>query len=312
MKKGAAMKKALSSLMILVCLLTVNVLRAQELQCEVRVSSNKVEGSDKTIYQNLQNSLYEFINNTKFTEINFRQAEKIECSMLVDVTNRESNDFSAEISLALRRPVFKSNYSTPLFNYIDRRFYFEYTDGQTLDFNPNTYISNLTSTIGFYVYLFLGLDFDSFSPNGGDPFFAIAQSIVQSAPQPMDPKSDNGWSTTGRNNRYAIINDINNQSYQPLRQFLYDYHRNGLDVMAEKPEQGREAILGSLAHLQNVYDRNSMCYFLQLIVESKRDEIIQVFSQGDMKIRTEAANIMKAIDPSQSSRYDAMLQNKGM
>ncbi len=303
------MKKALSALLLLACLLTVNTVRAQELQCEVRVTSNKVQGSDKTIYQNLQTSLYEFINNTKFTEINFRQAEKIECSMLVDVTSREGNYFTAEISLALRRPVFKSNYSTPLFNYIDRRFYFEYMDGQPLDFNPNSFISNLTSTIGFYVYVFLGLDFDSFSPNGGDPFFAIAENIANTAPQEAD--SENGWSSSGRNNRHAIISDINNQSYQPLRQFLYEYHRHGLDIMADNPEQGREAILGSLGNLQSVYERNSMCYFLQLIVESKRDEIIQVFSQGDMKFRTEAANIMKAVDPSQSSRYDAMLQNNG-
>lgn len=304
------MKKALSILTILVGLLTVNTLRAQELQCEVRVTSNKLQGSDKTIYQNLQNSLFEFLNNTKFTEINFRQAEKIECSIVVDITSRESNDFSAEISLALRRPVFKSNYNTPLFNYIDRKFYFEYTDGLPLDFNPNSFISNLTSTIGFYVYVFLGLDFDSFSPYGGDPFFAIAETIANAAPQ--EPDSDNGWSSTGRQNRYALISDINNQSYRPLRQFFYDYHRNGLDVMAEKPEMGREAILSAIGNLQSVYERNSMCYFLQLIVESKRDEIIQVFSQGEMKIRTEAANIMKAIDPSQSSRYDAMLQNKGM
>ena len=303
------MKKALSALLLLACLLTVNTVRAQELQCEVRVSSNKIQGSDRTIYQNLQTSLHEFINNTKFTEINFRQAEKIECSMLVDVTSREGNYFTAEISLALRRPVFKSNYSTPLFNYIDRRFYFEYMDGQPLDFNPNSFISNLTSTIGFYVYVFLGLDFDSFSPNGGDPFFAIAENIANTAPQEAD--SENGWSSSGRNNRYAIISDINNQSYQPLRQFLYEYHRHGLDIMADNPEQGREAILGSLGNLQSVYERNSMCYFLQLIVESKRDEIIQVFSQGDMKFRTEAANIMKAVDPSQSSRYDAMLQNNG-
>ena len=303
------MKKALSALLLLACLLTVNTVRAQELQCEVRVSSNKIQGSDRTIYQNLQTSLYEFINNTKFTEINFRQAEKIECSMLVDVTSREGNYFTAEISLALRRPVFKSNYSTPLFNYIDRRFYFEYMDGQPLDFNPNSFISNLTSTIGFYVYVFLGLDFDSFSPNGGDPFFAIAENIANTAPQEAD--SENGWSSSGRNNRHAIISDINNQSYQPLRQFLYEYHRHGLDIMADNPEQGREAILGSLGNLQSVYERNSMCYFLQLIVESKRDEIIQVFSQGDMKFRTEAANIMKAVDPSQSSRYDAILQNNG-
>ena len=304
------MKRVFATLLIVFgCILNFNSLQAQELQCEVRVSSNKVQGSDKTIYQNLQTSLYEFINNTKFTEINFRQAEKIECSMLVDVSSREGNYFTAEISLALRRPVYKSNYSTPMFNYIDRKFYFEYTDGQTLEFNPNTYISNITSTIGFYVYLFLGLDFDSFSPNGGDPFFAIAETIANAAPQ--EAGSDNGWSSSGRQNRHAIISDINNATYQPLRQFIYDYHRQGLDMMAEKPDQGREAILGALTNLQAVYERNSMCYFLQLLIESKRDEIIQIFSQGEMKIRTEAANIMKAIDPSQISRYEEMLQNKG-
>ena len=303
------MKKVATFFLVFVCLMAVGPLKAQELQCDVRVSSNKVQGSDKTIYQNLQTSLYEFINNTKFTEINFRQAEKIECSMLVDVTGREGDYITAEISLALRRPVYKSNYSTPMFNYIDRKFTFEYTEGQTLDFNPNTYISNLTSTIGFYVYLFLGLDFDSFSPNGGTPFFEIAETIANAAPQ--EAGGDNGWSSTGRQNRHAIISDINNSTYQPLRQFLYEYHRQGLDVMAEHPEQGRESILSALNDLRSVYERNSMCYFLQLLIESKRDEIIQVFSQGDMKIRTEASKVMKAIDPSQSSRYDAMLQNKG-
>ena len=306
------MKKTLTTLLILLgCLLSASTLQSQELQCDVRVNANKVEGSDKSIYQNLQTSLYEFINNTKFTEINFKQAEKIECSMLVDVKSRENNYFSAEINLALRRPVYKSNYSTPLFNYLDRKFVFEYNEGQTLDFNPNTFINDITSTIGFYVYVFLGLDFDSFSPNGGDPFFAIAENIAKTAPQPSDPKADNGWSTTGRQNRYALISEINSATYQPLRQFIYDYHRQGLDMMTEKQDQAREAILNSIIQLGNVYERNSMSYFLQLLVESKRDEIIQVFSQGDMKIRTEAANIMKTVDPSQSSRYDEMLQNKG-
>ena len=304
------MKRVFATLLIaLGCLLSFSTMQAQELQCDVRVSSNKVQGSDKTIYQNLQTSLYEFINNTKFTEINFRQAEKIECSILVDVNSREGNYFTAEITLALRRPVYKSSYNTPMFNYIDRKFHFEYTDGQTLDFNPNTYMSNITSTIGFYVYLFLGIDFDSFSLNGGDPFFAIAETIAHAAPQ--DPGSENGWSSTGRQNRYAIISDITSSTNQPLRQFLYDYHRNGLDMMTEKPDQAREEMFNAISHLQSVYERNPMCYFLQLIIESKRDEIIQVFSQGDMKLRTGVANVMKAIDPSQTSRYDDMLKNTG-
>ena len=230
------MKKTLAVLFLLFGFLTTsNGLKAQELQCNVRVTSNKVEGSDKTIYQNLQTALNEFINSTKFTDINIKMAERIECSMLVDITSRESDNFTADINLALRRPVYKSNYNTPMFNYVDHKFYFEYTDGQTLDFNPNAYISNVTSTIGFYVYLFLGLEFDSFSPNGGDPFFAIAETIANAAPQ--EAGSDNGWSSSGRQNRHTIISDINNHSYQPLREFMYNYHRRGLDVMAEQPEQ---------------------------------------------------------------------------
>ena len=302
------MKRAATLFLLFSLVLAFGSLKAQELQCNVRVNANKVEGSDKTIYQNLQTAITEFVNNTKFTDINIKMAERIECSMLIDVKSREGDNFSADINMALRRPVYKSNYNTPMFNYVDHKFYFEYTDGQTLDFNPNTYTSNITSAIGFYVYLFLGMEFDSFSPNGGDPFFAIAETIANAAPQ--EPGNDNGWSSTGRQNRSVLISEINNKTYQPLRQFLYDYHRLGLDVMAEHPDQGRNAILGALSNLQGVHERNSMCYFLQLLIESKRDEIIQVFSQGEQKVRIEACNIMKAIDPSQSARYDAMLQTQ--
>ena len=300
------MRKALLILAIILGLGTIA--KAQELQCDVRVNSTQVSGTDKTVYQSLQTALYEFINNTKFTEINFRQNEKIEGSILIDVKSREGDYFSAEINIALRRPVYKTNYNSPLFNYIDRKFSFEYMDGQTLDFNPNSYISQLTSTIGYYVYLMLGLDFDSFSPLGGTPFFEVCEQIARNVPQST---GDEGWSTTARQNRYALITEINNTTYEPLRYFIYDYHRQGLDVMSEKTDEGREAILNSLSNLQSIYERNSMSYFLQLLIESKRDEIIQVFSEGNMKYRTEAANIMKAIDPSQTSRYDAMLQNPG-
>lgn len=299
------MKKVLFILISVVCL--CSLAKAQELQCELRVNSSQVSGSDKTIYQSLQTALYEFVNNTKFTEINFRQSEKIECSILIDITSRDNNFFTGEINIALRRPVYKSSYNSPLFNYVDRKFSFEYMDGQTIEFSPTTYISDLSSTIGFYIYLMLGLDFDSFSPLGGTPFFAVCNQITESAPQNDNP----GWSSTGRQNRYALINEINNSAYEQLRDFLYSYHRQGLDIMSEKPNDGAEAILSALSNLQSVYERNSMSYFLQLIIESKRDEIIQVFSDGNMKIRTEAANIMKAIDPSQSSRYDMMLQNPG-
>ena len=302
------MKKTLIVLFLVLVGISTLPVKAQELKCEVRVNSTQVEGSDKTVFQSLQTALYEFLNNTKFTDINFRQNEKIECSILVNIKSRDNDYMTGEINIALSRPVYKTNYNSPMFNYIDRKFYFEYMDGQPLDFNPNSY-NPLTSTIAYYVYVLLGLDFDSFSLYGGDPFFAMAESIANSAPQ--DPGTDNGWNSTGRQNRYTLISDINNQSYRPLRQFIYEYNRLGLDVMSEKPDEGREVILNSLSHLQSVYERNSMCFFLQLLIESKRDEIIQVFSQGSQKEKTLASNTMKAIDPSQSSKYDAILQSSG-
>ena len=306
----AAMKRTLlTTLLTLALLLPIRTLTAQELKCNVRVNSNQVEGSDRTIFQNLQTALYDFLNNNKFSEVNIRQSEKIECSILINVKSRSNDYFTAEINVASNRPVYKSNYSSPMFNYLDKNFIFQYTDGQSLDFNPNTFISNLTSTLGFYVYLILGLDFDSFSLYGGDPFYALADQIAKAAPQ--DSNGDGGWSSTGRQNRHAIISEFTNDTYRPLRQFYYDYHRLGLDVMSENPDPGREAILNTMGNLQSIYERNSMCYILQLIVETKRDEIIQVFSEGSQKEKTTAANIMKTIDPSQSSRYDAILQPSG-
>lgn len=302
------MKRTLASLVALLCLLLVgNTMRAQELKCEIRINSNQLPGTDKTVYQNLQTSLYEFVNNTKWTGVNFKNHERIECSMGITLKERNGSDsYVAEINMALRRPCYKASYTTPMFNYLDNKFYFDYTDGQPLDFNPNTHMSDLTSTMAFYVYLFLGIDFDSFSLNGGAPFFEAAQQIVNNAQSSSQP----GWKAMDSNkNRYWLAENLTSNSYAPLHQFLYEYHRLGLDVMSERPEEGRAAILGALEHLQTVYNSYPTCFLLQLIVESKRDEIIQVFSEGSQQEKTKAANIMKQIDPSKSSQYDAILQS---
>ncbi|MBO4328995.1 MAG: DUF4835 family protein [Bacteroidales bacterium] len=301
------MKRTLASLLALLCLfLAGNTMRAQELKCEIRINSNQLPGTDKTVYQNLQTALYEFVNNTKWTGVNFKTQERIECTMGITLKERTGSDsYVAEINMALRRPCYKASYTTPLFNYLDQKFYFDYTDGQPLDFSPSTHISDLTSTMAFYVYLFLGLDFDSFSLNGGAPFFEAAQQVVNNAQSSSQP----GWKAMDSNkNRYWLAENLTNNSYAPLHQFLYEYHRLGLDVMSEKPDEGRAAILNALEHLQTVYESHPTCFFLQLIVESKRDEIIQVFSEGSQQEKTKASNIMKQIDPSKSSQYDAILQ----
>ncbi len=297
------------SVIAILCMFLANIAAAQELKCDIQINSSQVPGTDKTVFQNLQTALYEFINNTKWTSINFKTVEKIECSIAITLKERtSSNSFAGDINLALRRPCYKASYTTPVFNYLDQKFSFEYTDGQPLDFSLNTHMSDLTSTIAFYVYMFLGLDFDTFSPNGGQPFFEAAQQIVNNA----QSSSQTGWKAfDGNKNRYWMAENMTNNSYAPLRRFIYEYHRLGLDVMSEKPDEGRAAILTSLGYLQEVYNTYPTCFFLQLIVEAKRDEIINVFSQGSQKEKTEAVNIMKQIDPSQASRYDAILQNGG-
>ena len=300
------MKRLLVSIIAAICLFFANTASAQELKCDIRVNSNQIAGTDKSVFQNLQTALYEFINNTKWTNVNFKTAEKIECSIAITIKERtDSNSFSGEINLALRRPCYKASYTTPMLNYVDQKLSFEYTDGQPLDFSLQTHMSDLTSTIAFYVYTILGLDFDSFSLNGGAPYFEAAQQVVNNAQN----SSQSGWKAfDGNKNRYWIAENMTNSSYAPLHQFMYEYHRLGLDVMSEKPDQGRAAILKSLQYLQNVYSSYPTCFFLQLIVEAKRDEIINVFSQGTQQEKTEAVNIMKQIDPSKSSQYDAILQ----
>ena len=294
------------SVIAILCLFLVNIVSAQEMKCDIQVNSNQVAGTDKTVFQNLQTALYEFINNTKWTNINFKNVEKIECSIAITIRERtDANSFSGELNMALRRPCYKASYTTPVFNYIDPKFTFEYTDGQPLDFSLNTHMSDLTSTIAFYVYMFLGIDFDTFSLNGGQPFFDAAQQIVNNAQSSSQP----GWKAMdGNKNRYWLAENMTSNSYAPLHQFLYESHRLGLDVMSERPDEGRAAILGALEQLQTVYNSYPTCFFLQLIVESKRDEIIQVFREGSQQEKTKAVNIMKQIDPSKSSQYDAILQ----
>lgn len=290
---------------LLTCLFVCSIAAAQEIKCEIRINSERIAGTDKTVFQELQTGLYEFINNTKWTEINFKTNEKIECSMAINILERDGNDFSGEINMVLRRPTYKATYTSPLFNYVDSRFHFTYTQGEALDFSPNVFSSNLTSTIGYYIYMFLGYEFDTFSLYGGDNFYRIAEGIVNMAP------SEAGWESNTRNNRYWLCENMTNNVYNPIRQFLYEYHRLGLDVMSEKPEEGRAAITKALGYLQEVHSSYPLCYYLQIIIDTKRDEFINVYSQGSQKEKTEVTNLLKEIDPSQATTYDAILQNQG-
>ena len=217
------MKKIILSILLALCFSAY--VDAQELNFNVTVNSKQVGGTDQRLYESLQEAVINFMNNRIWTNVRFEQHERIEGTMVITVKSREGNSITGEMNLAVRRPVYKSNYNTPLLNYIDTEFSFTYIESQPLDFNENAYMSNLTSLLAFYAYYSLGLYFDTFGLYGGEEMFKAAETVVTQAQSSVDA----GWKAfDGYTNRYWLIENFTNTTYRPLRQFLYEYHRLGL------------------------------------------------------------------------------------
>jgi hypothetical protein len=207
--------------------------------------------------------------------------------------------------MALKRPIYNSAYNSTTLNYVDKDFKFTYVEYQPLDFIENTFTSNLTSVLAFYVYFFIGMDFDSYNLYGGTPFFEKAENIVNAA----QSSGASGWkSFESQKNRFWLVENMMNPSYVQLRKFMYEYHRLGLDVMYGDANKGRAAILKSMDYLEQVKDGWPNLFILQLFMDAKGDEIINVFSEGSATEKTRALNILKKLDPANSSRYEDMMK----
>jgi hypothetical protein len=293
------------AIMIISLLVTASA-SSQEIYCEVQINTQQVEGTDKKVFETLRTALFEFMNNRNWTSYNFAIEERIECTILINVTSRISSDeFDAELNMALKRPVFNSAYNSTMLNYVDKDFKFTYVEYQPLDFIENSYTSNLTSVLAYYVYIFLGMDFDSFTLYGGTPFYEKAENIVNAA----QGSGETGWkSFENQKNRFWLVENLINPSYQQIRKFLYEYHRLGLDVMYSDPQKGRAAILKSIGYLEQVKESWPNLFVMQLIMEAKRDEFINVFSEGSSTEKTRAVNILTKLDPANSSRYDEIMK----
>ncbi|MBN2174925.1 MAG: DUF4835 family protein [Bacteroidales bacterium] len=281
-------------------------LKSQEFICNLQVNTQQVEGTDKRVYENMQSALNEFINNRKWTNYNFMNEERIECNFVITIGDRPSADvFNGRLNIVASRPVFGSAYNSNLINYVDNDFTFEYVEFQPIEFIENQDVSNLTSVLAYYLYIILGIDFDTFSRNGGTPFYEKAESIVNAAQNSSYP----GWkSFEDTKNRYWLVENFLNNNYTDLRNFYYEYHRLGLDVMTEKAEQGRGVITKSLDYLKNVHDDQPGLFALQLILDAKRDEIVNVFSKGNPQQKSAVAELMKEIDPANTSKYSKITQ----
>lgn len=280
-------------------------LSAQELNCQVQVLTQQISGTDKRVFDALQTAIFEFLNNKKWTTESFKTEERIDCSILINITEKVSNDeFKATLQVQARRPIFKTSYNSPLLNYNDNEIQFKYIENQALDFTENTYTSELTSILAFYANLIIGMDYDTFSMNGGTPYLQKALAVVNSAQN----ASGKGWKAfDGDKNRYWIINNMLDAPFVALRECMYTYHRKGLDEMVDNKESGRAAILESLADLKKVHEAKPLSFSLQVFFNAKSDEIINIFSGGFSDEKSRVLNILNEIDPTNSNKYQKIM-----
>lgn len=286
--------------------------RAQELKCNVQIVSQQIQGTNKQVFETLQEAVFEFMNNRVWTNHVFAPNERIECNMLINLQDQISADeFRGTIQIQSRRPVYNSSYNTVMFNYLDNNVHFNYVEFEPLEFNPNSHLSNLTSILAYYAYIIIGLDYDSFSYEGGTEFFQKAEAIVNNA-QNAPERGWKAFDAKSNKNRYWLIKNILDKEYSPIREFEYKYHRLGLDMLDKKVNEGRENIAESLKLLQEVYrDKpDPFMHFLNVIFDAKSDEFVNVFSESFPEEKTRVVTLLKEIDPANSNKYDQIIQNK--
>jgi hypothetical protein len=292
-------------LYILFCVVGFSAV-GQDLNARVQVLSPKIATTNKRIFVSLQTAMREFLNGRKWSADAIKGQEKIDCNFILTITAWDNGtNFSGELQVQSTRPVYNAAYNSPLFSINDRDFDFTYTEGQTIDFNNQTFESNLSSVMAFYAYTILAFDYDSFSKFGGTAYYANAQTVVINA----QSSSYKGWKAFDNNtNRYWLSENTMNKTYIPLREFLYTYHRLGLDVMADNASNARKAILGTLPILTQLDRVRVGATLPTLFFSAKRSELVSLFGKADAQERIQAMNILIQADPANGNLYQA-LQN---
>ncbi|MGC1390985.1 MAG: DUF4835 family protein [Bacteroidales bacterium] len=276
------------------------------MNCNIQISAQRIQGSNRQVFESMQKDLYEFMNNTVWTNHVFNYAERIDCNILINLTDQLSADeFKGTIQIQLSRPVFNTTYNSTLLNFIDNSFQFRYVEFQPLEFDPNTYKSSLVSVLAYYTYMILGFDYDSFAPMGGTEFFQMAEKIVTNAQNAPEP----GWKPydgSRNRNRYWLVKNVLDKEYEGVRQFLYDYYINGLDKMESKAPEARTSMVESLKLVQDVFRKkpDPFMYLVQVVMDAKSDELINIFSAAFPEEKSRVVEILTEIDPANKAKYE--------
>jgi Domain of unknown function (DUF4835) len=277
------------------------LIQAQELDCQVQVISRNTQIADPQLFKDLENAIFEFMNNRKWTDDAFEPEEKIKCSLILTINSELSiSKFRATASIQSSRPVYNSDYETVIFNHADNEWDITYDQYQPLDYSDNAFLSNLTSMLAYYAYVIVGLDYDSFSKFGGTPYFLKAQNIVTTG----QSTSFSGWKSYGNTiNRYWLMENLLNGIFKDYREAFYDYHINGLDAMYDKRQEATKVILTVLDKLNavNTVRYNSMA--IQVFFQAKSDELVDIFKTVSRQDQAKAGIILNRLDPSNAPKY---------
>ncbi len=307
------MNRILLSCLSVLLLLAAGSAAAQELNCKVKILHEKIQNVDPQVYTSMERAITDFVNVRKWTGDDFAAQERIDCNILINLTAKSDQDpdlWTATLSVQATRPVFNSGYTTPILNTVDRDFVFHYTQFNPLTFDdnrisgPDPLASNLTAVLAYYAYLILALDYDSFSPNGGTALLKRAQNVVTNAPEDAGIK---GWKAfEEKRNRYWIVDQLLSPRYATFRTAWYSIHREGLDIMWNKPAEGRAKVLAALSTLQTVLRDNQQSTLIQTFFNAKSDEITRIVMQGTREERSQYLTLLAQIDPVNANKYSTL------
>lgn len=277
-------------------------IKAQELNCTVTINADQIQSSNTQVYITLQSAISEYFNNTKWTNKNYKPQEKIQCALIFNILDQPSlNEFRGNVQVQVSRPVFNSTYQTPIFNFKDDDLVFSYTEFQPLIFNENSFDSNLVSLLTYYAYTILGIDGDTFALNGGQEFHQKAENVVNQAQQ----GGFSGWNRIdGNNTRFQLNDNILSPAFQGFRTALYEYHLKGLDIMADNKKEAKSAISNAVMQMQQVYNRRANSFLLRVFMDTKSDEIVDIFSDGPNTNNSALKEALLRIYPSYSTKWE--------
>lgn len=272
---------------------------SQELNCKVEVNADKVQNVNKEVFNTLQSAISDYINTQKWTEAQFSTNEKIECRLYLTINSYEEPNISGDLQIQSLRPVYNSSYTTTIINLKDTKVDFTYELNQPLVFSDVSWEGNLTGILNFYAYLIIAMDFDTFSPNGGDPYYDKAENIVRMA----QSEGESGWKAfEDTKNRSSVLSAYTDKTTSGIRDILYKYHRKGLDEMVVSPDKGRSIITQTISTLQSIYDIAPMSVCLSMFKDAKLDELVNVYSKASKTERDDVYEILKVLYPTETTR----------